>query len=189
MERDWKWVSFPVSENREPGLMGWTCLVSLSSQIPTAHDSHPSLGNSRGCPQLSPASHAYLRGPPGPVRPPSNEAAFRGGGSSGRRGAALARVDTRRRSGRSSLRLRRKRCAPCALRARHSLPSRPWDTTSSKRARCFLGMKILQGPSTQAPSLTAFQRHLLVARLPIPRGDQGHFHSPLRRTDLHSQLS
>lgn len=100
----------------------------------------------------------YLRGPPGPVRPPSSEAALRGGGSSGRRGAALARVDTRRRSGRSSLRLRRKRCAPCALRARHSLPSRPCDTTSSKRARCFLGMKILQSegcsqvrPLTKAP--------------------------------------
>lgn len=92
------------------------------------------------------------------MRPPSREAALRGGGSSGRRGAALARVDTRRRSGRSSLRLRRKRCAPCALRARHSLPSRPCDTTSSKRARCFLGMKILQSegrsrarPLTKAP--------------------------------------
>lgn len=130
-------------------------------------------------PAVAPASHAYLRGPPGPARPPSSEAAFRGGGSSGRRGAALARVDTKRRSGRSSLRLRRKRCAPCALRARHSLPSRPCDTTSSKRARCFLGMKILQSehrPPSQARSLTAFQRHLLVALLPIPRGDQGNFH-------------
>lgn len=129
------------------------------------------------------ACHAYLRGPPGPVRPPSSEVAFRGGGSSGRRGAALARVDTKRRSGRSSLRLRRKRCAPCALRARHSLPSRPCDTTSSKRARCFLGMKILQGedqPLSQAPSLTTFLKHLLVALLCIPRGGQGHFHCPLR---------
>lgn len=127
------------------------------------------------------AVRVYLRGPPGPVRPPSSEAAFRGGGSSGRRGAALARVDTKRRSGRSSLRLRRKRCAPCALRARHSLPSRPCDTTSSKRALCFLGMKILQSEEDRPPSLlTAFQRHLLVARLPIPRSDQGHFHSPLR---------
>lgn len=90
-----------------------------------------------------PACLGYLRAPPEPARPASSEAALRGGGSSGRRGAALARVDTRRRSGRSSLRLRRSRCALCARRARHNLPSRPCDTTSSKRARCFLGMKIL----------------------------------------------
>lgn len=98
--------------------------------------------------------------PPGPARPPSREAALRGGGSSGRRGAALARVDTRRRSGRSSLRLRRSPCAPCARRARHNLPSRPCDTTSSKRARCFLGMKIL--PARTAES----------GRAPRPRPDR-----------------
>lgn len=97
-----------------------------------------------------PPHPGYLRTPPVPARQPSSEAALRGGGSSGRRGAALARVDTRRRSGRSSLRLRRSLCALCARRARHSLPSRPCDTTSSKRARCFLGMKIL--PATTEES-------------------------------------
>lgn len=97
-----------------------------------------------------PPHPGYLRTPPVPARQPSREAALRGGGSSGRRGAALARVDTRRRSGRSSLRLRRSLCALWARRARHSLPSRPCDTTSSKRARCFLGMKIL--PATTEES-------------------------------------
>lgn len=122
-------------------------------------DLHPSPPTRRH-PRPLPASPAYLRVPPGPARPPSSEAALRGGGSSGRRGAALARVDTRRRSGRSSLRLRRSRCAPCARRARQSLPSRPCDTTSSKRARCFLGMKIL--PARTAES----------GRAPRPRPDR-----------------
>lgn len=97
-----------------------------------------------------PVNPAYLRAPPGPARPPTSKEALRGGGSSGRRGAALARVDTRRRSGRSSLRLRRSRCAPWARRARHSLPRRPCDTTSSKRARCFLGMKILPARTAES---------------------------------------
>lgn len=116
----------------------------LASPLPSAQVSI----RSRTTHQAVSASRAppgYLRARPEPARPASSEAALRGGGSSGRRGAALARVDTRRRSGRSSLRLRRSLCALCARRARHSLPSRPCDTTSSKRARCFLGMKILPG--------------------------------------------
>lgn len=107
-----------------------------------------SSSRSKKCLQHMPRPR-YLRKPPGPAWQPSSEGVLRGGGSSGRRGAALARVDTRRRSGLSSLRLRRSRWALCARRARHSLPSRPCDTTSSKRARCFLGMKILPRRSTE----------------------------------------
>lgn len=144
MERDWRWVIFRLTlriEDQGSGDGHISCPCPPKYPLPRT----PTQARSDvPCCHLH-ACRAYLRGPPGPVRPPSSEVAFRGGGSSGRRGAALARVDTKRRSGRSSLRLRRKRCAPCALRARHSLPSRPCDTTSSKRARCFLGIKILQG--------------------------------------------
>lgn len=109
-----------------PGRGSWWCrgwrglpLVNLSwSQIPKCSrfaprpprplPSTPSPTDQRRL-QPVPARPGYLRAPPGPGRPPSREAALRGGGSSGRRGAALARVDTRRRSGRSSLRLRRSR--------------------------------------------------------------------------------
>lgn len=60
------------------------------------------------------------------------------------RGTELARVETRRRSGWSSLRLRRKLARLGSLKLRPlRRPIRLWDTTSSKRSRCFLGMKIL----------------------------------------------
>lgn len=60
------------------------------------------------------------------------------------RGTELARVETRRRSGWSSLRLRRRWLRLGSLKLRPlSRPIRLWLTTSSKRSRCFLGMKIL----------------------------------------------
>lgn len=60
------------------------------------------------------------------------------------RGTELARVETRRRSGWSSLRLRRRRLRLGSLKLRPlSRLIRLWETTSSKRSRCFLGMKIL----------------------------------------------
>lgn len=60
------------------------------------------------------------------------------------RGTELARVETRRRSGWSSLRLRRRWLRLGSLKLRPlSRLIRLWDTTSSKRSRCFLGMKIL----------------------------------------------
>lgn len=60
------------------------------------------------------------------------------------RGTELALVETSRRSGWSSLRLRRSRLRLGSLKLRpFSRPIRLWDTTSSKRSRCFLGMKIL----------------------------------------------
>ena len=60
------------------------------------------------------------------------------------RGTELARVDTSRRSGWSSLRLRRRRLRLGSLKLRPLMRLiRLWDTTSSKRSRCFLGMKIL----------------------------------------------
>lgn len=62
--------------------------------------------------------------------------------SSWLRGTELARVDTSSRSWWSSLRLRRRRLL-CSLLERQSLLMRLCDTTSSKRCRCFLGMKIL----------------------------------------------
>lgn len=64
--------------------------------------------------------------------------------SSWLRGTELARVDTSSRSWWSSLRLRRRRLLCCSLLERHSLLIRLCDTTSSKRCRCFLGMKILE---------------------------------------------
>ena len=60
------------------------------------------------------------------------------------RGTELARVETRRRSGWSSLRLRRNWLRLGSLKLRPlSRLIRLWETTSSKRSRCFLGMKIL----------------------------------------------
>lgn len=60
------------------------------------------------------------------------------------RGTELARVETRRRSGWSSLRLRRRWLRLGSLKLRPlSRLIRLWETTSSKRSRCFLGMKIL----------------------------------------------
>lgn len=60
------------------------------------------------------------------------------------RGTELARVETRRRSGWSSLRLRRRWLRLGSLKLRpFSRLIRLWETTSSKRSRCFLGMKIL----------------------------------------------
>lgn len=64
--------------------------------------------------------------------------------SSWLRGTELARVDTSSLSWWSSLRLRRRRLLCCSLLERHSLLIRLCDTTSSKRCRCFLGMKILE---------------------------------------------
>lgn len=59
------------------------------------------------------------------------------------RGTELARVDTRRRSGWSSLRLRRRWLRLGSLKLRPLIRLiRFWETTSSKRSRCFLGMKI-----------------------------------------------
>lgn len=61
------------------------------------------------------------------------------------RGTELARVDTRSRSGWSSLRLRRRRLRLGSLKLRPLIRLiRLWETTSSKRSRCFLGMKILE---------------------------------------------
>lgn len=69
------------------------------------------------------------------------------------RGTELARVETRRRSGWSSLRLRRRWLRLGSLKLRpFSRLIRLWETTSSKRSRCFLGMKILvsiQGESVK----------------------------------------
>ncbi len=60
------------------------------------------------------------------------------------RGTELARVETSRRSGWSSLRLRRRWLRLGSLKLRPlSLLIRLWETTSSKRSRCFLGIKIL----------------------------------------------
>lgn len=60
------------------------------------------------------------------------------------RGTELARVETRRRSGWSSLRLRRRWLRLGSLKLRPLIrPIRLWETTSSKRSRCFLGIKIL----------------------------------------------
>lgn len=60
------------------------------------------------------------------------------------RGTELARVETRRCSGWSSLRLRRRRLRLGSLKLRPLRRLiRLWETTSSKRSRCFLGMKIL----------------------------------------------
>lgn len=60
------------------------------------------------------------------------------------RGTELARVETRRRSGWSSLRLRRRWLRLGSLKLRPLIRLiRLWETTSSKRSRCFLGMKIL----------------------------------------------
>lgn len=60
------------------------------------------------------------------------------------RGTELARVETRRRSGWSSLLLRRRWLRLGSLKLRPlSRLIRLWETTSSKRSRCFLGMKIL----------------------------------------------
>lgn len=60
------------------------------------------------------------------------------------RGTELARVETKRRSGWSSLRLRRRWLRLGSLKLRPlSRLIRLWETTSSKRSRCFLGMKIL----------------------------------------------
>lgn len=70
--------------------------------------------------------------------------------SSWLRGTELARVDTSRRSWWSSLRLRRRRLVWCSLLVRHSLLMRLCDTTSSKRCRCFLGMKILANMTGEA---------------------------------------
>lgn len=60
------------------------------------------------------------------------------------RGTELARVETRSLSGWSSLRLRRRRLRLGSLKLRPLMRLiRLWETTSSKRSRCFLGMKIL----------------------------------------------
>lgn len=61
------------------------------------------------------------------------------------RGTELARVDTdSSRSGWSSLRLRRKRLFLCSLKLRPlKRLIKLWETISSKRCLCFLGMKIL----------------------------------------------
>lgn len=59
-------------------------------------------------------------------------------------GTELARLEPRWRSEWSSLRLRRiLPCGSLMLLLRHSLLITFWDTASSKRCRCFLGMKIL----------------------------------------------
>ncbi len=61
------------------------------------------------------------------------------------RGTELARVDTdSSRSGWSSLRLRRSRLFLCSLKLRPlKRLIKLWETISSKRCLCFLGMKIL----------------------------------------------
>lgn len=59
-------------------------------------------------------------------------------------GTELARLELRWRSEWSSLRLRRiLPCGSLMLLLRHRRLITFWDTASSKRCRCFLGMKIL----------------------------------------------
>lgn len=96
-------------------------------------------------PSTPPQERCYLRAAPEATLLVMSEVVLRRLllSSSWLRGTELARVDTSSRSWWSSLRLRRRRLL-CSLLERHSLLMRLCDTTSSKRCRCFLGMKILR---------------------------------------------
>lgn len=130
------WASWPISRAEHPASSTARCPASLPA--PTQHTTkHCELKGTQG--------RCYLRAAPEGTLLVMSEVLFRRLllASSWLRGTELARVDTRSRSWWSSLRLRRSRLLCCWLLERHSLLIRLCDTTSSKRCRCFLGMKIL----------------------------------------------
>lgn len=107
------------------------------------------------------------------------------------RGTELARVETRRRSGWSSLRLRRRRLRLGSLKLRPlSRLIRLWETTSSKRSRCFLGMKILANIVDESESTSDWlekpSQKSHVEQLPVqPLLCEDHLHKNTATTQNH----
>ncbi len=83
------------------------------------------------------------------------------------RGTELARVDTdSSRSGWSSLRLRRSRLFLCSLKLRPlKRLIKLWETISSKRCLCFLGMKILTNMADGVTEEKLFRRVNILSSL------------------------